>query len=195
VNSSVVAWENSSAEARGNSSVEAWGNSSVVAWENSSSRIWSPGVKIESAKNQSVIIFENGLKPKKIPGQGKGVQIVKRKAFVQKPHTIKDFVEIYKKNLVDAENIVLFKSVNPKTGCDFHSGTVKYEGVVDCPDFDPSPSRECGGGLHLSPTKGLATSYNQGKLLKCKVKLSDIVVYGPNITKVRCRRVEVLGPA
>ena len=53
--------------------------------------------------------------------------------------------------------------------------------------------RECGGGLHLSPTPELALSYNKGKVLKCKVNIEDFVVYSQNISKVRCKKVKVLG--
>jgi hypothetical protein len=89
--------------------------------------------------------------------------------------------------------VTLYKSVHPDTLCDFHTGWIKYAGVVTCPDFDPDPTRQCGGGLHLSPTPAAALRYNKGTLLVCKVNIDDIVVYGPDITKVRCRKVKVIG--
>jgi hypothetical protein len=110
-------------------------------------------------------------------------------------YDIKLFADIYKDNLVGKNKITLYKSVNPGTLCDFYTGKIKYEGTVTCPDFDPNPERECGDGLHLSPTPEMALRYNEGKVLKCEVALKDIVVYGHNIDKVRCRKVKVIGEA
>ena len=95
--------------------------------------------------------------------------------------------------MIDKKHIKLFKSVNPDTLCDFHTGKIKYNGIVTCPDFDSTPERECGGGLHLSPTPEMALSYNNGKVLECKVAIKDIVIYGKDIKKVRCSKVEVIG--
>ena len=92
------------------------------------------------------------------------------------------------------EGYVLYKSVKPDTLCDFQTGKIKYEGVVTCPDWDKDPNRECGGGLHLSPTPGMALSYHTGKLLRCVVKPRDFVIYqAGDFTKVRCRKVTVIG--
>ncbi len=108
-------------------------------------------------------------------------------------YDITSFTGIYKDNLIGKSKITLYKSVNPDTLCDFYTGKIKYAGTVTCPDFDPNPERECGGGLHLSPTPELAMSFNRGKVLKCEVALKDIVVFGRNIDKVRCRKVTVTG--
>jgi hypothetical protein len=92
------------------------------------------------------------------------------------------------------EGYILFKSVNPATLCDFQTGKIKYEGMVTCPDWDKDPNRECGGGLHLSPTPGMALSYHTGTVLRCAVKAADFVLYQPgDFTKVRCKRVTVIG--
>jgi hypothetical protein len=94
------------------------------------------------------------------------------------------------------EGYVLYKSVNPKNGCDYQTGKIKYEGTVTCPDWDPNVSRECGGGLHLSPTKAMALSYHNGKVLRCAVKPQDFIIYqAGNFTKVRCKKVTVIGEA
>jgi len=90
--------------------------------------------------------------------------------------------------------IILFKSVQPDTFLDFYTGKIKYEGVVECPDWDDNPELECGGGLHLSPTPELALSFNRGFVLRCEVALEDIVIYPYNIDEVRCRKVQVIGP-
>ena len=89
---------------------------------------------------------------------------------------------------------ILYKSVNSETSCDFYSGKIKYEigAVVTCSDFDPNKKRQCGGGLHLSPTPQMALNYNQGKILVCEVKARNIIVYPDDVTKVRCRKVKVI---
>lgn len=104
----------------------------------------------------------------------------------------KDFAEIMGIT-VTRGSVCLFKSVNPQNHMDFYTGEIKYKGVVKCPDFDPDPSIQCGKGLHLSPTPEFALSYNQGKVLKCRVALKDIAVFSEDLTKVRCRRVKVIG--
>jgi hypothetical protein len=191
-NSSVVARENSSVEAWGNSSVEAWGNSSVVAWVNSSVEAWenssvrgfSSSLKIK-AGHQSVIILQD-CNPAIIDCKNTATIINTKKHI----HDLSSFSDIYPPN---NRVFTLYKSVN--TGnVDFYTGKIQYiEGrEVECPDFDPNPQRQCGGGLHLSPTPQLALGYNKGQLLECLVKEEDIVIFGEDITKVRCRKVFVV---
>jgi len=104
-------------------------------------------------------------------------------------HSKETFLEVYPP---DAEGYVtLYKSVK-EDRTDFYTGRIKYEGIVQCPDWDPSPRRECGGGLHLSPTPEMAMRYNDGEILTCRVKIKDFVVYQRDISKVRCKLVEVI---
>jgi hypothetical protein len=127
----------------------------------------------------------------KLPKKAKTATVIKRELVL---HDIDSFTDIH--NLtIEKDSVILYKSVNEDSLCDFRTGKIKYEGTVECPDFDPSKDRECGGGLHLCATPMEALSFANGpaKVLKCKVKLKDIVVYGKNIQKVRCRKVEVLG--
>jgi hypothetical protein len=195
--SHVVAWGSSHVEARGRSHVEAWGSSHVEAWERS---------HVEAAMNASLKIQNSLVIIEKITQQAIAICLeqctVKEKddtaQVIVCPRVLYDinsFTNIYKDNLTGKGKMVLYKSVYPTNLCDFYTGEIKYEGTVTCPDFDPNPERECGGGLHLSPTPELALSYNQGKVLKCEVALKDIVVYGRNIDKVRCRKVKVIGEA
>ena len=86
---------------------------------------------------------------------------------------------------------MLYKSVQDDH-TDFYTGKIKYEGTVECPDWDPDCNRKCGGGLHLSPIPEAALRYNQGKVLKCLVHPDNLVVYATDISKVRCRLVEVV---
>ena len=92
------------------------------------------------------------------------------------------------------DGVVTLYKVTRENGTDHRTGTLKYEGIVTCPAGDPNPNRKCGGGLHLSPTPQQALSYNTGPVLECRVLPEDIVVYPSDITKVRCRKVEVIGP-
>lgn len=67
------------------------------------------------------------------------------------------------------------------------------QGTVECPDWNPDPKIQCGNGLHLSPTPQNALAYHNGKVLKCEVAVKDLVVFPSDITKVRCKRVTVVG--
>jgi hypothetical protein len=204
-NSSVVAWENSSVEARGNSSVEAWGNSSVVAWENSSVearenssveawenssiKIYSEYCNIKKAMMESVIIYVGVKGEPKLKDDTASI-IYKNIAS----WTHDKFCQLYEKQIID-DYIVLYKSVNPETECDFYTGKIKYKNnkLVKCPDWNADETIECGQGLHLSPTPQLAMIYNKGKIKICHVPLKDFVVFKDNITKVRCKAVKVIG--
>ena len=91
----------------------------------------------------------------------------------------------------DGTDLVLYKSVNPKTGCDFKTGKIQYKigTVVECPDWDPDPGRECGGGLHLCLSAQQTQNFSGGRILKCLVRPEDVIIYESNIDKVRCRAV------
>ena len=193
-NSSVIAMENSSVIAMENSSVEAYGNSSVRAYESSSVSAFDfamisvlvATVVIKKLKNWAIVSlrgFDLGIKYK-----DKTATVVKTPVEIE--HTRQDFFNRCESK--DKDTVILYKSVNPETLCDFNTGKIKYKGTVKCPDWNPDNNIKCGGGLHLCATKGEALSYNQGKILKCEVKKKDIVVYTKNLSKVRCRKVKVL---
>jgi hypothetical protein len=102
-----------------------------------------------------------------------------------------EFLDIYSKNMQTDGRVLLYKSVQDDD-TDHYTGKIKYEGTVRPAKWDPDGNRQCGDGLHLSPTPQLAQSYNSGKIKKCLVKPEDFVVYPHDITKVRCREVIVL---
>ena len=173
---------------RNNSQVnEMWGNSQVNnLFENTLCKCYSDNCIINAKHYAVIVCFE--CKPK-VTKQNT-VKVIYQKVF---KHTKKSFIDIYP---IDKEkHITLFKSVNPKTNCDFYTGKIKYEinKEIICHDFDNDTDRQCGGGLHLSPKPEMALKYNKGKLLKCKVHYDDFVVYPNDITKVRCRKVFVIG--
>jgi hypothetical protein len=192
-NAHVVAWGNAHVVAWGSAHVEAWENAHVVAWENahvvarmtSSIKVHSEDTNI-TVKQYSTAIC---LAKCKIQ-QDKTANVI---VCPPVDYDLKLFCDIYKNNLLGKSKIILYKSVNPDTLCDFYTGKIKYQGTVICPDWDSDINRECGGGLHLSPSPSLALNYNEGEILKCVANLKDIVVYPKNITKVRCRKVKVLG--
>jgi hypothetical protein len=188
-NSRVVAWENSSVEARGNSSVVAWENSSVSGFEFSFLIILSTSVIVKKLYQYAIVRLKSKIK---LPKKPKTVTIIDH-SKVELKYDKTTFVEYCDLEKTSKNKVILYKSVNPKTLRDFRTNSIKYEGIVECPDFDPSKERECGGGLHLCAKPLQALSFNQGQLLKCEVDLKDIVVYSKNIEKVRCKKVKVLG--
>jgi len=155
-----------------------------MAWGNSSVKVFS---QIELILKQSAVAICIDAKPKLIECDESAQIIYQKKVLYDK----ESFLGIYKHQLVDDKHITLFKSTQAD-GTDRYSGKIKYMGVVECPDWDPDPNRQCGGGLHLSPSESLALSYTSGKIKKCKVYVDDFVVYPHDITKVRCRKVEVV---
>ena len=189
--SQVTAYGSSQVTAYGSSQVTAYGSSQVRAYGNSMIAVLSAMVVIQKIAQYAIVALD-GVKIK-LPKKAKTATIIKRKLV---EHDINSFVDCWG---LEVENgcVILYKTVRKDTLCDFRTGKIKYEGIVVCPDFDSSSARECGGGLHLCATKLGAISFADGayKLLKCKVKVKDIVVYGKNIEKVRCRRLEVLGEA
>jgi hypothetical protein len=151
-----------------------WGNSTINIFSNTD---------IQKAMLPAVLIFRNGFRQKI---SGNATKVYQKK----ESYTKQNFVDLFKKG-----KLILYKSVNPETECDFFTGKIKYETgkTVGCPDWDSNANRQCGGGLHLSPTPAMALSYNQGKIKVCEVKIKNFVVYSKDITKVRCKEVTVIG--
>jgi hypothetical protein len=174
--------------------IEYVSDSAVIesVYGNSIIKIYSDLVSIKKALQECVVIIQD-CNPK-LP---KGIKnLIRTKTAT---YTKKSFLDIYS-DQTDKNTITLYKSINPETDCDFYTGRIKYEDgkKVKCPDWNPDSSIECGNGLHLSPTPQMALSYKQGKVKVCKVKVckvnkKDFVVYPKNITKVRCKKVFVVG--
>jgi len=161
---------------------------------NSTLKIYSESVSVKKAIQESIIICQD-CKPK-LPKHDNIIYTKRAK------HDIDSFTAIHSDLVLCqllypcpcmGKKIKLYKSVNPKTRCDFYTGKVKYEGIVTCTDFDSDIERQCGGGLHLSPTPQMALQHNDGLVLECMVDIKDIVVYPYDISKVRCRKVTVIG--
>jgi len=189
--SQVRAYGSSQVTACDSSQVRAYGSSQVTAYGNSMIAVLSAMVVMQKIAQYAIIALD-GVKIK-LPKKPKTVTVIKRKLV---EHDINSFIDCWNLTVED-DSVILYKTVRKDTLCDFRTGKIKYEGIVSCPDFDSSKDRECGGGLHLCATGLGAIRFADGayKLLKCRVKLKDIVVYGKNIEKVRCRQVEVLSEA
>ena len=200
-NSTVRAYDTSTVTAYGSSTVTAYGSSTVTAYGSStvracgSSTVTAYGNAVLSVLRSSVTVMLFNLAVATFIGCEPIVKSCEDTATIVRvavfQHTTQSFTQIYSEQIQADGRILLYKSVQTDA-TDFYSGTIKYEGIVECPDWDPNPERECGGGLHLSPAPELALSYNKGKIKRCLVHPDDIVVYPPNISKVRCHKVEVL---
>lgn len=163
------------------------GNSTAVLWENSTAELWENSTaelredsRAKGMDNSSMLIRDNQI----VSLYGNATS----KKYLQ-PRYDHDVLPVAGE--MEGDKLILFKSVNPDTNCDFKTGRIKYVlgEIVEAPDFDPDINRECGGGLHLSFTAAKTQDFNEGKILKCLVDPMDVVVYHGNIEKVRCRKV------
>ena len=178
----VRAWDNAIVEASDNATVMALGNATVRASGNATVRA-SGNATVRAWDNASILTLDHN------------------QVHCRMNATSKEYIEPkYNHELLEAitdhdgTDLVLYKSVDPKTGCDFKTGKIQYKigTVVECPDWDPDPGRECGGGLHLSLSAQRTQNFNVGKIgkiLKCLVRPEDVIIYESNIDKVRCRAV------
>jgi hypothetical protein len=157
--------------------------------ENGQVKIYSENSKIINAKDNSIIIFQDC--PKIKFKKDKTVHVIETKTITNM--TLDKFIIQHGLKEED-KSIILYKIVNNDYS-DFYTGKVKYKvgEEVACNDWS-NKDRECGGGLHLSPTPEFAMKYHQGKVLKCKVKIKDIKVYSKCsfADKVRCKKVFVM---
>jgi hypothetical protein len=173
----------------GNATIKyVYGNATIKSvYDNATIKIYSTDVTIHGCFMCAVIILIGCVC--KIKKKQKTVSIVKIKQVTE--YTKQDFINIYGTD--KQGNVTLYKSVNPKNNTDFYTGKIKYEGTVTCPNWNGDNNLQCGNGLHLSPLPHQALNYNDGKLLECKVNKKDFVVYPYDITKVRCKKVTVVG--
>ena len=179
-NLSVVAWGSSHVEARESSHVVAWESSHVVAWGSSHVVAWESShvvalgnafVRLFSAikvtASASVVIMLHG-KAKSITG-GKRIKATT-------PTTAITWCKFYDVT-IKAGIATLFKAVDDKF--------VSPRGASYAPSTTPSAKdwdggeKECGGGLHFSPSPLHAKSFNSSatRFVACGVKVSEIVVH------------------
>ncbi len=153
--------------------------------------IYSSSVTIKNANNKAILIC---YESPKIIKKAKSVKIIKTAQYKEDNFSIQKFIDIYAVEQ-DGEDLILYKSVKDDY-TDFYTGKIKYEigKKIVAPDWDDKYKEECGKGLHLSPTPYFALQFNNGKVLKCKVKRKDCrTVKSPTYPhKVRCRQAEVI---
>lgn len=182
--SHVEAFGSSHVVARGSSHVEAWDSSHVEAWESSHVVAWGSSHVVAA---RAVAVHKMPSHMKKISG---GVVI-----DVPDPHTfsVKDWCDYYGVP-VKRGSATLFKAVDEdlstfqarRAGISYTIGTSPL-----APDFNIV--KECGGGLHVSPSPAMALAYHSSatpRFLRVTARLSDLVVVGD---KVKARTVRVVG--
>jgi len=118
--------------------------------------------------------------------------------------TGQDWCEYYGVEVQDG-CAVLFKGLDSEFRAQ-QQNFLYQPGETQCaPDWDPDPERECGGGLHFSPSPRHTLRFNAGakKFVACLVPLDTILVHwdGSYPDKVRapattkCWEVDINGKA
>jgi len=100
-------------------------------------------------------------------------------------------IEINKKN----KKLIFYKITNDDSK-DYYTGKIHYKNktTVECPDWDDNYNGQCGNGFHVSPTIEDAKKYNSpGKIKKVLVSPEDIKVYINDLSKVRVKKLYVVG--
>jgi len=165
---------------KGNSIIEHAYSSAVI-------RVYSTAAKIKNAY-QNVVILGYGCSPA-INECASSVSVIDIPPSEVSPRDFRDIFDLVRQ---PDGRIVLFKITQPD-GTDYFSGQVLYEGIVECSDWDPDPGIQCGQGLHLSATSALAALYHcSGRVKRCLVDPEDIVFFKDDLSKVRCKKVEVI---
>jgi len=186
-NASAVLWENASAVLRENASAELRGNARAELRENARAELRENASAV-LRENASADAFDNSAALMFGDNAVRCFANATKKQWVE-PSYDRSILDIIPER--EGGKLVLYKCVNPETQCDFHSGKINYKQgeVVECPDWDPDPERQCGGGLHLCLSAAATRNFNQGLILKCLVDPDDVVIFPGNVEKVRCRRV------
>ena len=184
--SSVVARESSRVVARGSSSVEAWESSSVEAW--GSSRVEARGSSRVEARESSSVVAWGRASARQISDDA---QCTGNAYRVQTGAEWADYEGI---DVIDG-HVMLYKALSADlTGGHGHGVTYEVGATVVAGDWDPATGVQCGGGLHLCAHPAQALAYNSEavSVVECRVALDDVAVYEPDMSKVRCRQVDVV---
>jgi hypothetical protein len=170
-NSHAELWENSHAVLWGNSHAELGGNSHAELWENSHAVLRGNShavLKGNSTANASKFAALHILSDQaQCSG---GVQIRPPKI-----ETIEQWCDFYGVEIKDGV-VVLYKALGEDFksphGFDYSPGTIPI-----APDWDGG-KRECGGGLHFSPSPGHALAFNAAakRFCACPIAIVDLAV-------------------
>ncbi len=114
----------------------------------------------------------------------------------RKPKTVKQWLDLFGVK-VSNNKAILYKRVGRdySTECE-----IKYVPgtVVETPDWDDNPERECGGGLHVCPAPRYCDQFRSGDndlYVELEYDLNDpaVVVEDPSYPeKIRVKKVKVL---
>jgi hypothetical protein len=174
-NCSIVGRENCSIVGWGNCSIEGWENCSIVGWENCSIRAWSDRGSIKAAKN--VVVMKHN--PAATISGGRVLEM-------HRPETAEGWCEFYgveirkggrfSRKLAGQDVAILFK-VLPKDLVAYGGFQYVIGETPAAPDWDGG-KRECGGGLHFSPTPRHAEKFGgEGRYIACPVLVSELCVH------------------
>jgi hypothetical protein len=93
--------------------------------------------------------------------------------------------------IVDEEFVTLYKALDENFCSRWNKFCYLPGTTVEAPDWDPN--KECGGGLHFSPSPRMAKEFNweATKFVACKVKVNEVLVHlnGEYPEKVKAPRV------
>jgi len=178
----MVSWGQSSPR------MESWGQSSptMVSWEQSSPRMVSWGQSSVTGKvgcYSQPTLWRYGSSKIDIPG-----------ATILEPPEVKTAEEWLDYYGIEVKKgvAVLYKAVDDEF---ISSRNFAYKPGTKpkCDDWDPSPDRLCGGGLHFCPAPSVALAYNSDatKFVACPVKVDSIVVYESAHVSDKVRAPEV----
>jgi hypothetical protein len=162
----VRAWDSATVRAGGSATVEAWGSATVRAGGSATVRARPHTPVIKSANSKDVTIS--------------GGQVIE----IPVPKTSEEWcsfhgVEVREEG--DDTVAILFKALGNDLVA--HGGfTYELGEVPIAPDWDGG-KRECGGGLHFSPTPWQAKEFRREatRYLACPVSLADLCVHPDGI--------------
>jgi len=125
---------------------------------NSTAKILSTDVIIYEARQNVILIYQDCTGSPRVKDDSVIINYTKKAEF-----NLDNFIKGYG---VKTENnkLVLYKFVR-KDYTDFFTRKIKYEigTTVKCPDWDSNENKECGGGLHVSPSIKFCKRFNNSK--------------------------------
>ena len=167
--------------------VEAWGSSQprVVARESSQPHVEARGYvqvslfgKVLARATANVAVLIRGNDPQVEGG-------IQTRFHIDTPQAWCDYYGVAVEDGVATLYKALDENFKSLHGMNYAPGTIPV-----APDWDDG-KRECGGGLHFSPTPAMALEFNEGagKFVGCPVALSEIAIHpdGEMPQKVKAR--------
>ena len=117
------------------------------------------------------------------------------KGTIYRVATVEEWCDYEGLDIVDG-HVALYKALGDDlTGGGGYGVTYPVGATVVAADWDPRTELRCGRGLHLCADPHTALRYHGGQatsVVECRVALTDIAVYEPDLSRVRCRAVTVV---